>query len=154
MRRGDRRLRPRHRPGPVRGLDRRQPAQGAQRRARHRAQPTDRGKLGWKWSLATDRNGIPIGWAIDGANRHDVRLFEPTLDAVERRAGLLAEIETLHLDRGYDAGTVRALCARRGLHDAVIAKKRKRGQAAPDRPADTSWRRVRLDATRSTSEAT
>jgi transposase len=100
--------------------------------------PTDRGKLGWKWSLATDRNGIPIGWAIDGANRHDVRLFEPTLDAVERRAGLLAEIETLHLDRGYDAGTVRALCARRGLHDAVIAKKRKRGQATPDRPADTT----------------
>lgn len=116
--------------------------------------PTDRGKSGWKRSVASERHGIPIGWTIDGANRHDVRLFEPTLDAVERRAGLLAEIETLHLDRGYDAGTVRALCARRGLHDAVIAKKRKRGQAAPDRPADTSWRRVRLDATRSTSEAT
>ena len=28
--------------------------------------------LGWKWSVATDRNGIPIGWAIDGANRNDV----------------------------------------------------------------------------------
>ena len=25
--------------------------------------PTDRGKLGWKWSLFTDRNGIPVGWA-------------------------------------------------------------------------------------------
>jgi hypothetical protein len=23
--------------------------------------PTDRGKSGWKWSVATDRNGIPIG---------------------------------------------------------------------------------------------
>jgi len=33
--------------------------------------PTDRGKLGWKWSILTDRNGIPIGVAIDGANRND-----------------------------------------------------------------------------------
>ena len=24
--------------------------------------PTDRGKLGWKWSVASDMNGIPIGW--------------------------------------------------------------------------------------------
>lgn len=31
--------------------------------------PTDRGRLGWKWSLLTDRNGIPLGWATDGANR-------------------------------------------------------------------------------------
>jgi transposase len=95
--------------------------------------PTDRGKLGWKWSLATDRWGIPIGWVIDGANRHDLRLFPPTLDAVDARAGVLAEIETLHLDRGYDAGTVRDLCAGRGLHDLVIAKKRKRRRADRDR---------------------
>ena len=40
--------------------------------------PTDRGKLGWKWSLLTDRNGIPVTWAICGANRHDTVLFEPT----------------------------------------------------------------------------
>jgi transposase len=33
--------------------------------------PTDRGKCGWKWSLCTDRNGIPVGWAIDGPDRHD-----------------------------------------------------------------------------------
>ena len=23
--------------------------------------PVDRGKLGWKWSIATDRHGIPVG---------------------------------------------------------------------------------------------
>ncbi len=39
--------------------------------------PTDRGKLGWKWSLFTDRNGIPLGWATDGANRHDTVLLGP-----------------------------------------------------------------------------
>jgi transposase len=55
--------------------------------------PTDRGKSGWKWSVAADRHGIPIGWTIDGANRNDVRLLDPTLDAVDH-AGLLADIGT------------------------------------------------------------
>jgi transposase len=39
--------------------------------------PVDRGKLGWKWSVGVDRHGIPFGWAIDGANRNDVRLLGP-----------------------------------------------------------------------------
>ena len=68
--------------------------------------PTDRGKLGWKWSVASERNGIPIGWVIDGANRNDVRLLESTLEAVDD-AGLLIDIGMLHLDRGYDSGAVR-----------------------------------------------
>ena len=66
--------------------------------------PTDRGKTGWKWSVATDTNGVPIGWVIDGANRNDSILLAPTLDDVARR-GLLADIETLWLDRGYDSET-------------------------------------------------
>jgi len=44
--------------------------------------PTDRGKSGWKWSVAVERHGIPIGWTIDGANRHDTRLLEPTIEAI------------------------------------------------------------------------
>jgi transposase len=104
--------------------------------------PTDRGKLGWKWSLATDRAGIPIGWAIDGANRHDIPLFAPTLDAIEGR-GLLAEIDTLHLDRGYDAAGVRQTCAQRHLHDVVTAKKRKRGHdTANDKDAGHDKKRT------------
>jgi hypothetical protein len=39
--------------------------------------PMDRAKLGWKWSVASERHGIPVGWAIDGANRNDVRMLEP-----------------------------------------------------------------------------
>jgi hypothetical protein len=46
------------------------------------------------------------GWAIDGANRNDVALLEPTLDAVDQ-VGLLAEIGVLHLDRSYDSAAVR-----------------------------------------------
>jgi hypothetical protein len=30
--------------------------------------PTDRAKPGWKWSVPSERHGIPVGWDIDGAN--------------------------------------------------------------------------------------
>ena len=90
--------------------------------------PCDRAKSGWKWSLAVDANGIPVGWATDGANRHDSILFEPTLEAVGDR-GLLFDVETLHLDRGYDSKAVQALCQAAGITDVICAKKRPRGQA-------------------------
>ena len=56
--------------------------------------------------MATDTNGVPIGWVIDGANRNDSILLAPTLDDVPGR-GLLRDIETLWLDRGYDSGLTR-----------------------------------------------
>jgi len=84
--------------------------------------PTDRAKLGWKWSVASERHGIPIGWAIDGANRNDVRMLEPTLDSVAAR-GLLEDIDTLHLDRGYDYPVVRKRLAALGLDDIDIQRR-------------------------------
>ena len=90
--------------------------------------PVDRGKSGWKWSLLTDRWGIAVGWAADGANRHDQTLLEPTLGAAGRR-GLLCDVQTLHLDRGYGGDPVLATCHSFGLHDVVRAPKRARGSA-------------------------
>jgi transposase len=87
---------------------------------------TDKGRQGWKWSLATDRHGIPIGWLGAPANRHDAKLVADTLDEITRR-GLLVDIDTLHLDRGYDFTFVRAECASRGLHDVQIPRCRPRG---------------------------
>ncbi|MYB03902.1 MAG: transposase, partial [Acidimicrobiaceae bacterium] len=81
--------------------------------------PTDRAKMGWKWSVASDRHGVPVGWATAGANRNDVRLLEPTLQAVARNR-LLADIETLHLDRGYDYPAVRDRLAALGLRDVNL----------------------------------
>jgi transposase len=92
--------------------------------------PTDRAKLGWKWSVAVERHGLPIGWAIDGANRNDVRMLEPTLAAVAD-VGLLVDIETLHLDRGYDYPAVRATLAALGLNDLNIQR---RGTKEPGKP--------------------
>jgi transposase len=86
--------------------------------------PTDRAKLGWKWSILTDLAGIPVGWAIDGANRNDSILLAPTLDNAADR-GLLTDIETIWLDRGYDSDATRTRLAERFIADAVIAKKRK-----------------------------
>lgn len=103
--------------------------------------PTDRGKLGWKWSILTDRFGIPIGWTIDGANRNDSIMLEPTLDDAAGR-GLLAEIDTLWLDRGYDSDATRRRLEARGITDAVIAKKRKRGSTEPvkkNQPMGLRW---------------
>src|SRR5271169_5147248 len=88
--------------------------------------PTDRAKRGWKWSILTDARGIPVGWTADGANRNDSVLLAPTLDDVGER-GLLGEIETLWLDRGYDSTVTRERLAARGIDDAIIAKKHKRG---------------------------
>jgi transposase len=84
--------------------------------------PTDRGKLGWKCSVASERHGIPIGWAIDGANRNDVRMLEPTLDAIAD-TGLLVDIGMLHLDRGYDSGAVRQRLRGYGLDEFDIQRR-------------------------------
>jgi transposase len=63
-------------------------------------------------------------------------LLAPTLNAVAAR-GLLAEIDTVHLDRGYDANTVREALAARGIDDAVIVKRR---TPSDPKPADQPLR--------------
>ena len=88
--------------------------------------PVDRGKLGWKWSIATDTFGIPIGWTTDGANRNDSVMVPATLSAVADH-GLLGEIETLHLDRGYDNSNVRKIVHDVGIGDLVCARQRRPG---------------------------
>lgn len=85
--------------------------------------PVDRGKCGWKWSLAADRNGIPLAWEIAGANRNDCVLLDPTLDGLDGH-GLLVEVETLHLDRGYDQPAFRRQVADWGIDDLICAKRR------------------------------
>ena len=95
--------------------------------------PVDRAKLGWKWSIATDANGIPVGWAIDGANRNDTKLLGPTLADVAR-AGLLVDIETLHLDRGYDYPKIRAQLEAMGLDDLNIQRRKQKGAVTKKQP--------------------
>src|SRR5665811_503043 len=95
--------------------------------------PTDRAKIGWKWSVATDLFGIPIGWVIDGANRNDSILLAPTLQTVADR-GLLLDVETLHLDRGYDSFLTTGRCHALGLNDIVCAKRKRKGEPKIKKP--------------------
>ena len=79
--------------------------------------PTDRAKAGTKRSLLTDGAGIPVGLAIDGANRNDHRLMEQTLTClpVARPQPTEEAPQGLCLDKGYDYDSVRELAAEFGF---------------------------------------
>jgi transposase len=110
--------------------------------------PTDRGKLGWKWVIIVDATGVPIGWVVEGANRQDCVLLTATLDSVPEP--LRRRIRWLHLDRGFDNGNVRNELAERGLSDACIARKRPRGE--PDAPIpEPKFKRKRWPVERTNS---
>ena len=66
--------------------------------------PTDRGKSGIKRNLLTDGSGVPIGLAVDGANRNDCKMTRETIAqvAVERPDPTPDTPQGLCLDKGYD----------------------------------------------------
>ena len=72
------------------------------------ANPTDRGKLGVKRSLLVEAAGIPIGLAVDGANRHDCKMVEETWQsvAIERPAVTPDTPQGMCMDKGYDSDAV------------------------------------------------
>lgn len=61
--------------------------------------------------MLTEGHGIPIALAVEGANRHDMKLVEPTLEAmvVERPEPTEENRRHLCLDKGYDYPEVRKL---------------------------------------------
>ena len=66
--------------------------------------PTDRAKDGVKRSLLTEGTGVPLGLAIDGANRHDSKMVEATLRSMpmKRPRPTRNQPQGLCLDKGYD----------------------------------------------------
>ena len=92
------------------------------------ANPTDLGKRGVKRSLLTEASGIPVGMAVDGANRHDMKLVPVTMDslAVSRPARSPEHPQEMCLDKGYDFAEVR-----RTLEEfSFTAHMRSRGEEA------------------------
>lgn len=63
--------------------------------------PTDRGKQGVKRSLMTDANGLPLALVVSGANTHDIKLVEETLDSLQ--TGRPGYSLRLCMDKGYEA---------------------------------------------------
>lgn len=66
--------------------------------------------------MLTEAAGIPIAVAVAGANRHDIKLLGPTLEAivVERPEPSEDQPQNLSGDRGYDFNTVRAEARQHG----------------------------------------
>ena len=82
----------------------------------------------------------PAGLGQRRSEPQRLRHVGPTLAKVADR-GLLTDIETLHLDRGYDNGIVRRLVAALGIDDLVCAKRRKPGTATATKliPLGMRW---------------
>lgn len=86
--------------------------------------PTDRGKIGTKRSLLTDGQGVPVGVAVSGANVHDKRLVEETIESipVDRPKPTRKTPQNMCQDKGYDYPDVRALVAEYGYTAHIPAR--------------------------------
>jgi len=111
--------------------------------------PTDRGKSGVKRSLLTDGHGIPLGLAIDGANRHDMKLVRVTIESlVAVRPEPTEEApQGMCLDKGYDYDAVREILAEFGFTAHIKA----RGEEAKELKAEAGKRARRWVVERSHS---
>ena len=74
--------------------------------------PTDRGKAGSKLHLLIDGQGLPLAILLSGANVHDSKQLEATVNAVPgvrngRRGRPRRRPTKLYADKGYDFGRCR-----------------------------------------------
>ncbi|WP_295954100.1 IS5 family transposase [Rhodoferax sp.] len=101
--------------------------------------PTDRGKLGSKRHIITDRQGIPLAFCVTGANRHGSVVFEELVDALPAVGGKPSRPrrwpDKLHADKGYDFARCRAHLKRRGIQDCIA----RRGIEHNDRLGRHRW---------------
>jgi putative transposase len=86
--------------------------------------PTDRGKLGTKRSLLVEANGVPVGLAVEGANRHDKKVAEATLESIPvgRPEPTEEKPQGMCLDKGYDYDDTRELVREFGFTAHVRAR--------------------------------
>jgi putative transposase len=86
--------------------------------------PTDRAKSGTKRSILVDGSGIPIGLAVDGANRHDIKLAEQTLEniVIQRPKPTKRRPQNMCMDKAYDFPEIDELVAEWG-YTAHIARR-------------------------------
>jgi len=92
--------------------------------------PTDRAKSGVKRSVLTEGHGVPIGLAVEGANRHDMKMVRETIESivVERPKPTTRKKQNMCLDKGYDYEEVRDILKEFGF----TAHIRSRGEEAKE----------------------
>jgi transposase len=88
--------------------------------------PTDRGKLGSKIHLITDRNGLPLSLGISGANMHDSQGLKPLVRGIPPvrscRGPRRRRPAKLHADKGYDYDHLRRWLRERGIRHRIARK--------------------------------
>ena len=86
----------------------------------------------------TDGNGIPLGITTSGANTHDKRLVEETLESIpiERPEPTSSESQHMCLDKGYDYVDIRELIDEWGY----TAHIKSRGQEESERKEIPGYR--------------
>jgi len=99
--------------------------------------------------LLTEGHGVPIGLAIEGANRHDMKLVRATIEhMVVDRPEPTAEVpHGMCLDKGYDYDEVREILAEFGFTAHITA----RGDEAKDLKQEAGKRARRWVVERSHS---
>jgi putative transposase len=100
--------------------------------------PTDRGKLGTKRRVLTEGGGVPVGLAVDGANRNDFKMARATIESlpIARPEPTPDKPQGMCLDKGYDDDEVRALLSEFGF----TAHIRARGEEAKRLKQDAGFR--------------
>jgi transposase len=83
--------------------------------------PTDRAKRGTKYHVAVDGDGVPVACVATAANVNDTVVFERLFLAA---FAVMARIQTVFADKGYDAEHHRDLCRQFGVEPRI----HKRGQ--------------------------
>src|SRR5215204_2113202 len=92
--------------------------------------PTDRGKLGTKRHIVTDKNGIPLSTVITSANTHDVTVAIETVDnmVIKRQTSSSSSTTTyrnkkmkqnLCLDKAYHSKEVEQEIIKRGYNPHI-----------------------------------
>ena len=86
--------------------------------------PTDRGKKGTKYHLATTGDGIPVACHATAANVNDTVLFERLFVSA---LAVVARIRTVFADKGYDAQSHRDLCRRFKVEPRIHKRRQPHG---------------------------
>jgi hypothetical protein len=85
--------------------------------------PTDRGQLGTTRSVRTD-GGVPLGGAVEGANRHDFKMVQETLTSLPlaRPTPTPEQPQGMCREKGDDVAEVRERLAECGFTAHIQAR--------------------------------
>jgi len=92
--------------------------------------PTDRGKKGTKYHIATDGDGVPVACIATAANVNDTLAFDRLFLAA---FAVMARIRTVFADKGYDAEDHRKLCRSFDIEPQIHKRGRPRGSGLGQR---------------------